>query len=106
MLPKMRENNHKLIFEIDTKKLPQSKIRLIKSLVTELALTMTTYQENEFFSRSAEFMRLCASAIQMSNFSESQKYSSEIPFSQQALEYSIDVLHEHMADEKVIQYDN
>ena len=106
MLPKMKESNNKLIFEIDTKKLHPSKTRLIKSLITELSLTMTTYEENEFFGRSAEFMRLCASAIQMSNFSESQKYSSEIPFSQQALEYSIDVLHEHMADEKIVQYDN
>jgi len=102
----MKQNNNKLTFEINIKSLPPSKIRLLKSLIAELTLTMTTYKENEFFNRSAEFMRLCASAIQISNFSESQKYVSDIPFSQQALEYSIDILQEYMANEKIIQHDN
>ena len=106
MLPTMKQNNNKLIFEINTKNLPASKVRLLKSLLSELTLTMTTYEEKEFFNHSTEFMRLCASAIQLSNFSEAQKYLNDIPFSQQALEYSIDILHEYMANEKIIQHDN
>ena len=92
--------------ELDTSNLSQEKVRLIKTIISEMTKTLTSDNEKKFFTHSAEFMRLCACVIQKSRFVQVNESVSSIPFNQQAIEYSIDVLQEYLEQEKVVHYDN
>ena len=92
--------------EIDGSELTPNQVRLIRSLNTMLAHVMLTENEEEYFEGSAEFMRMCAALIKQARFTESLKDSSNIPYAQQALEYSMDILQEYVTASKVITYDN
>ena len=92
--------------EIDGSELTANQIRLIKSLNTMLAHVLLTQNEEEYFEGSAEFMRMCAALIKQAHFTEKLKDANNIPYAQQALEYSMDVLQEYMTASKVIVYDN
>ena len=92
--------------EIDGNNLSPNQIRLIRSLNTMLTHVMHADNEEEYFEGSAELMRMCAALIKQAHFSESAKNQSDIPHSQQALEYSMDVLQEYVTASKVISYDN
>lgn len=92
--------------EIDGSELTPQQVRLIKSLNTMLAHVMVTENEEEYFEGSAEFMRMCASLIKQARFTEELKDQSSIPYAQQALEYSVDVLQEYVTASKVVTYDN
>ena len=50
-------------------------------------------------------MRLCASLIKHANFIDDMS-ESNIPYAQQALEFSIDILQDQVSTSKVINYDN
>lgn len=92
--------------EIDGSELTPNQVRLIRSLNTMLAHVMLTENEEEYFEGSAEFMRMCAALIKQAHFTENLKDQSNIPYAQQALEYSMDVLLEYVAASKVVTYDN
>ena len=92
--------------EIDGSELTPQQVRLIKSLNTMLAHVMLTENEEEYFEGSAEFMRMCASLIKQARFTEALKDQTNIPYAQQALEYSVDVLQEYVTASKVVTYDN
>lgn len=92
--------------EIDGSELTPNQVRLIRSLNTMLAHVMLTENEDEYFEGSAEFMRMCAALIKQARFTENLKDSSNIPYAQQALEYSMDVLQEYVTNSKVVTYDN
>ncbi|WP_372655839.1 hypothetical protein [Halobacteriovorax sp.] len=96
----------KIFIEMDTAELTQSQIRLIKSVNMMLQHVLVTDDEEEFFSGSAEFMRMCASIIKKAHFAEDLKGINDIPYAQQALEYSMDILQEHISSSSVINYDN
>ena len=68
--------------EIDGSELTPNQVRLIRSLNTMLAL------------------------IKQAHFTENLKTVNNIPYAQQALEYSMDVLQEYVATSKVVTYDN
>jgi len=51
-------------------------------------------------------MRLCASAIQQSKFVEVNEKTSQIPYANQAVEYSRDILDDWITQSKVTRYDN
>jgi hypothetical protein len=107
MLPIFKSTSTKNIsIDLNTEGLAPEKIRLIKTTVAELTKTLTAENEKSFFNHSAEFMRLCACIIQKSQFVQEQEEMSTIPFNEQAIEYSIDVLQEHLEKQKVIHYDN
>lgn len=95
-----------LNFSFNTEELSPAQVRLIKMLMSHLMNTITTDEEVEFFEGSAEVMKICASLIQNSNFTERFKKVSKIPYAEQALEYSVDSLQEHMQNSKVKNYDN
>ena len=59
-----------------------------------------------FFNGSADLLRMCAALIKQANFTEKLKGIDGIPYANQALEYSIDVLQEQIANAKVVTYDN
>ena len=92
--------------EIDGSELTPQQVRLIKSLNTMLTHVLLTESEEEYFEGSAEFMRMCAALIKQARFTEELKDQSNIPYAQQALEYSVDVLQEYVAASKVVTYDN
>ncbi len=92
--------------EIDGSNLTPNQVRLIRSLNTMLAHVLHADNEEEYFEGSAELMRMSAALIKQAHFSENSKNRSDIPHSQQALEYSIDVLQEYVTASKVISYDN
>ena len=107
MLPIFKTSNTKNIsIDLDTEGMPPEKVRLIKTTVAELTKTLSAENEKSFFNHSAEFMRLCACIIQKSQFVQEQEALSSIPFNEQAIEYSIDVLQEHLEKQKVVHYDN
>ena len=105
-MTKFKQERQKLIIEVDTAKMTEAQIRLIKTLTSTLPEVILTHEESVFFEESAEFMRMCASLIQQSRFAEGLKTVNEIPYAEQALEYSIDILQEHMEKSKVVNYDN
>lgn len=90
---------------VDATDLSVTQIRLLKSLNAMIKHVVTTNSESEFFDGSAECMRICASLIKQAKFIEAFK-ADEIPYAEQALEYSIDILQEQMSAHKVVSYDN
>ena len=92
--------------EIDGSELTPNQVRLIRSLNTMLAHVMLTENEEEYFEGSAEFMRMCAALIKQARFTENLKDNTNVPYAQQALEYSMDVLQEYVTASKVVTYDN
>jgi len=96
----------KLNIEIDTNGLTEAQVRLIRSLNAMLTHVLLTDEESEFFDGSAEFMRMCAALIKQSHFTEKLLAEENIPYADQALEFAVDVLSEHMTLSKVVQYDN
>lgn len=96
----------KILIEIDTAELTQSQVRLVKSINMMLQHVLITDDEEEFFTGSAEFMRMCAAIIKNAHFAQDLKDVDNIPYAQQALEYSMDILQEHITGSSVVNYDN
>lgn len=105
-MEKIQLKNSKLNIEIDTNGLTEAQVRLIRSLNAMLTHVLLTDEESEFFDGSAEFMRMCASLIKQSQFTERLLKENNIPYADQALEFAVDVLSENMTLKKVLQYDN
>ncbi len=103
--PRDTSKKEKLYIEIDATELSAAQMRALKTLNMLLNHNLTTESEGEFFDSSAEIMRVCASLIKQANF-VSEMDKSEIPYAQQALEFSMDVLQDQVSSSKVINYDN
>jgi len=95
----------KTFIEINTSELSSAQIRSIKTLNVLLEHVLTADNEGEYFDGSAEVMRLCASLIKQASFIQNAKMVN-IPYAEQALEFSVDVLQDHIATMKVVNYDN
>ena len=98
-----RKNNTHLA--IDTSGLGAAQIRLLNSLCHNLRHTLTVENETEYFNGCAEVLRTCAALIQQARFGLVAG-NPETPYSDQALEYSIEILQEYMEESKLIVYDN
>jgi hypothetical protein len=96
---------NKVFIEIDATEMTESQVRMIKTINAMLAHVLTTEEEGEFFDGSAEAMRMCAALIKQAHFATDLQFDG-IPYADQALEYSMDILSEHMVNSKVVQYDN
>ncbi len=103
---KINQNGHKLSISVDTRNLTAGQLRLIKTINALLLDVATTDDENIFFNHSAELLRKCASIIQQSKFTKDNEHLSEIPYAEQVLEYSFEVLQEQMTSSDIISYDN
>ena len=99
------QNDNLINFIIDTSDLNPSQVRLIRTMNSLLLGVITTDSEAHFFDDSAELMRICASLIKQSNFASSL-VENDIPYADQALEYSVDVLQEQISSSKVVTHDN
>ena len=98
-------NKNNLTIEIDTTEMTQAQVRMLKTLNAVLSHVLVTENESEFFENSAEAMRICASLLKKANFT-SDMVANDIPYAEQVLEYSLDVLQEHITNSKVVSYDN
>lgn len=94
-----------LKIEIDTTGMQPNQVRLLKTINSLLSNVINSDDESEYFELSAELMKQIASAIKQSHFTSDLK-SNGIPYAEQALEYSMDLMHEHMAGKRVVSYDN
>lgn len=99
------EGPNLLNFQFDTEQLSANQIRLIKTLNSLLSQVLTTEHESEFFDGSAECMRMCAALIKQAQFCTGRS-PYDIPYADQVLEYSIDVLQEQMEASQIVTYDN
>jgi hypothetical protein len=99
------KSKNKESIEIDATDLTTAQLRQLKSLTTLLAHVLSTDTESEYFDGAAESIRVCASLIKQANFVEAVK-ESKIPYGEQVLEYSLDVLQEHIEGSRVVNYDN
>lgn len=95
----------KVTIEIDTSEMTPAQVRLIKSLNHMLVHVIRAEEEGEFFDGSAEFMRMCASIIKQAKFPDTWE-SDKIPYAEQALEYSMDIVQEFISNANVVTYDN
>lgn len=103
IMPKTKKE--KIFVELDTTEMNASQVRQIKTLIALLNHVMTTDEESEYFDGAAEAVRMCASLIKQANFIEVMK-DSKIPYADQVIEFSVDILQEHMENSKVVTYDN
>ena len=102
----MSESNvetKKLSLEINTEEMSSHQIRLIKTINSMLAHVLTTEEEEEYFDSSSELLRLVASAVKKANFSS---HDDKIQYSQQALEYCVDILNDQVYEDELLKYDN
>lgn len=98
-------NQQKIFIEIDTTEMTAAQVRMLKTLNSLMSHVLVTENEGEFFDSAAEVMRMAASLIKQANFTNDMK-GNDIPYAEQVLEFSIDVLQEHMSQAKVVSYDN
>ncbi len=96
----------KVKIEIDTKEMTPQQIRLLRTLNTLMVHVLHAEDEEQYFEGSAELIRVAASLITQAKFNEETKKHTSIPYAQQVLEYSMDILSEYMEDQKVVAYDN
>ncbi len=96
---------NKVFIEVDATEMTNAQVRLLKSINAMMEHVLTTDEEGEFFEASAEAMRMCASLIKQSHFAAELEIGG-IPYAEQALEYSMDVLTDHISNAKVVHYDN
>lgn len=92
---------------LNAEELSPNQVRLIRGINQLLTTVLTSHDEAEYFNSSAELMKLVASAVKQANFGTAMVAGDEaIAYTQQALEFSLDLLSEHIEENKVITYDN
>ena len=99
-----RKLDKKGLIELDVTGLKSAHIRTIKTLHNLMVHVLTTENESEYFNHSAESIRLCASLMKQAHFIEMMR-EKDIPYAEQVLEFSVDILQDYMANFKVISYD-
>ncbi|MGB0452672.1 MAG: hypothetical protein ACPGJV_03085 [Bacteriovoracaceae bacterium] len=100
----IKESQKMLEVSIEEYDLTPAQVRLMKSLNALMLEAMSTPDEHQFFDSCAEIMRVCAGMIKQSSFPRNQ--NSNIPYAKQAIEFSMDILQEHLEKKSVVRYDN
>ncbi len=95
----------KVNIELDTTELNAQQIRLIKSINHMLSHVLTTDDECDYFDASSDLMKMVASAVKQSNFTAYWANNKNIPYAEQALEFSVDALAEQLGS-SIVEYDN
>lgn len=106
-MAKMQLKRKEVTLTMDTTDLSECQVRLVKSINHLLSVVLKTDDEAEYFESSAELLRTVASAVKQANFGTELIAGDEpIEYTQQALEFSLDLLSEQVYGNKVISYDN
>jgi hypothetical protein len=95
-----------LLLKLDVSELNPQQIRLIKSINSMLTHVLTTDDECDYFDGSSELMRMVASAVKQANFTADYTPNPDIPYAEQALEFSIDAIADQIHSNKIINFDN
>ena len=98
-----RKAKQTLSLDVDPSLLSPDQIRLLNALYHSIYQSVIADNEREFFNGSAESMKMCASLIKQANYG---KKGDTIPHSQQALEYSLEILREYLDASKLVTYDH
>ena len=104
----MSKSNKKNSFtiEVDSTELSPAHMRMLRTFNGLMVELLSTKSETDYFNQSAEVLRICASLIQQASFIEQGKEMNNIPYSSQVLEFSMDILQEHMQKANVTNWDN
>ena len=104
-MPRKKIDESKTLhLKINTEELSDHQIRLTKTINNLLNHVLTTDEEREYFTSSSELLRLVATAIKKSTFSEENQ--KPIEYGQQALEYCVDILSDQIYEGELVKYDN
>ena len=99
------QKNQTLQLELNITELESQQTRLIRTINSYLMHVLTTEDESEFFEGSSELLKMAAIAIKQSNYMKNRG-DEEIKHAEQAIEYSVESLFEHMAKSKLVSLDN
>ncbi len=94
-----------LTIELDTAELNPQQVRLVKTINSLIAHIATTEDENDYFETCSALMKQVAAFVKQANFNDFPPYD-EIPYAEQALEYSIDSIIDNIHSDKLNSYDN
>lgn len=94
-MSKTNNQETQLSLSYDITELSPAQVRLLRRIHATLADLITTDDEGDFFEGSADLMRICAHLIKQSHFTDIKK-GDPIAYAEQAIEYSMDSLREHM----------
>jgi hypothetical protein len=98
--------NKSLTIDIDTTEMTPAQKRMLKTLNLKMVELLTTTNESEYFNCSAEAIRICAAMIKQAGFITRSKDFNDIPYDEQAIEFSLELLQEHITSAKVVTWDN
>jgi hypothetical protein len=101
---KAKEQN--VVVNIDSSELKAHQVRLIKTVNSLISTLMTTDNEEEFFETTSELVKMVASAVKRSNFSEEFCKGEKIPYAEQALEFALDHLNDEIHNGDFLRFDN
>ena len=96
----------KLTIDFDTTELNPQQIRLIQSICSMLNHVFTTDDECDYFDGSADLMKLVAGVIKQSNFSTEFNKDTDIAYADQALEFCMDMVSDHLQGSAFLRHDN
>ena len=88
-----------LTIKLNTEDLTPTQVRLLKSVNALLTGVLTAEDEAEYFEASAELMKKVAEVIKDASFPKSH---TSIDYAEQAVEYSVDFLHENLNNKESI----
>ncbi len=95
-----------LTINFDTTELNPQQIRLVKSISSMLNHVLTTDDECDYFDGSADLMKLVAAVIKQANFSTQWSENADIPYGDQALEFCMDMVSDHLQGSAFLRHDN
>ena len=90
--------------ETKTQLSPQQ-IRLVKSTLVALIELSHTNEEEAFFNLSKELFQTLAGIMKHSHFHNTHSVANRIPYAEQAIELSIEILSDDLYSQKLKKYD-
>jgi hypothetical protein len=88
----------------DTTLAPQQ-IRLIKTCIVSMIELSNTENEDEFFTMAKDLFQGLAAIMKHSHFQNSAGKANRIPYAEQAIELSIEILSDELYNRKLKKYD-
>ncbi|MBL7665830.1 MAG: hypothetical protein JNM93_11910 [Bacteriovoracaceae bacterium] len=97
--------NGTLQIEFDANNLAPQQIRIIKTINSILHSVSITDSEEDYFEACAELMKQVAAFVKQAKFNAVSTFDN-IPYAEQALEYSMDEVREKIFSTKLNNFDN
>lgn len=103
----MSKKKEFLTIQIDASELTPAQQRIIRYLNSMILKTLTTNDEAEYFDAANEAMRMLAELVKQANFTTSpSNQMSEIPYSEQALEFCVENMLYDLENKSTNIFDN